>query len=26
LRKPFDLRDMWDSIAALAPRIHDAAG
>jgi Response regulator containing CheY-like receiver, AAA-type ATPase, and DNA-binding domains len=26
LRKPFDLRDMWDSIAALAPRLHDAAG
>ena len=26
LRKPFDLRDMWDSIAALAPRMHDAAG
>jgi DNA-binding NtrC family response regulator len=26
LRKPFDLRDMWDAIAALAPRLHDAAG
>jgi DNA-binding NtrC family response regulator len=26
LRKPFFLNDMWNSIAALAPRIHDAAG
>jgi DNA-binding NtrC family response regulator len=26
LRKPFDLSDMWDAIAALAPRLHDAAG
>src|ERR1051325_4446926 len=26
LRKPFDLNDVWNSIAALAPRIHDAAG
>ena len=26
LRKPFDLRDMWESLAALAPRMHDAAG
>jgi DNA-binding NtrC family response regulator len=26
LRKPFDLRDMFDAIAALAPRLHDAAG
>jgi DNA-binding NtrC family response regulator len=26
LRKPFDLSDMWDSIAAIAPRIvQDAA-
>ena len=26
LRKPFDLRDMTDAIAALAPRVQDAAG
>lgn len=26
LRKPFDLRDMTDAIAALAPRKQDAAG
>ncbi len=27
LRKPFDLRDMFDAVAALAPRMeHDAAG
>ena len=26
LRKPFDLRDMTDAVAALAPRIQDAAG
>jgi DNA-binding NtrC family response regulator len=27
LRKPFDLSDMWDSIAAIAPRIvQNAAG
>jgi DNA-binding NtrC family response regulator len=26
LRKPFDLTDMFDSITALAPRMHDAAG
>lgn len=26
LRKPFDLRDMFDAIAALAPRLRDAAG
>jgi DNA-binding NtrC family response regulator len=26
LRKPFDLRDMIDAVAALAPRMHDAAG
>ena len=26
LRKPFDLRDMTDAVAALAPRAHDAAG
>jgi len=25
LRKPFDLRDMTDAVAALAPRIQDAA-
>ena len=26
LRKPFDLRDMTDAIAALSPRVQDAAG
>jgi DNA-binding NtrC family response regulator len=26
LRKPFDLRDMQDAVAALAPRAQDAAG
>ncbi|SRR5512143_517499 len=26
LRKPFDLRDMFDAIAALAPRLRDVAG
>jgi two-component system response regulator AtoC len=26
LRKPFDLRDMTDAVAALAPRVQDAAG
>jgi len=26
LRKPFDLRDMTDAVAALAPRTQDAAG
>jgi DNA-binding NtrC family response regulator len=26
LRKPFDLRDLTDAIAALAPRTHEAAG
>lgn len=26
LRKPFDLRDMLAAIAALTPRLHDAAG
>ncbi|MGE5101383.1 MAG: response regulator [Deltaproteobacteria bacterium] len=26
LRKPFDLRDMFAAIAALAPRLRDAAG
>jgi DNA-binding NtrC family response regulator len=26
LRKPFDLRDMTDAIAALSPRLHDAVG
>lgn len=26
LRKPFDLRDMQDAVAALAPRVQDAAG
>ena len=26
LRKPFDLRDMTDAIAALSPRTQDAAG
>ena len=26
LRKPFDLGDMMDAVAALAPRVHDAAG
>lgn len=26
LRKPFDLRDMHDAVAALAPRARDAAG
>jgi hypothetical protein len=25
LRKPFDLRDMSNAVAALAPRLHDAA-
>lgn len=24
LRKPFDLRDMLDAVAALAPQVHDA--
>jgi len=26
LRKPFDLRDMTDAVAALSPRVQDAAG
>lgn len=26
LRKPFDLRDMNDAVAALSPRVQDAAG
>ena len=26
LRKPFDLRDMTDAVAAVSPRVHDAAG
>ena len=26
LRKPFDLRDMQDAVAALAPRVQDVAG
>lgn len=26
LRKPFDLRDMTDAVAAVSPRVQDAAG
>jgi two-component system, OmpR family, response regulator len=26
LRKPFDLRDVTDAVAALSPRLHDATG
>ena len=26
VRKPFDLHVLMDAIAALAPRVHDAAG